>query len=621
MNQECLKIEVGKNHTTSRLIKQLDNFGYDRIEVKNVSSGEYYVFGDRVIIYPVNSISSFSIDYFGDFVEKIIENSSKISTDKIDILQNTLILDDGTKISKNDYIVHEDCGIGIFKSKETRNIDNEQIHYINIIYLNENTLRLPVNLVSKLSPYIGVGRRKPKLSKLGSSVWKKNYHKIYENILVVARELLKIYAVREIQRKVPYSIEKKWDKEVRKTFGFNETEDQEKAIIDVYEDLVSTKPMDRLICGDVGFGKTEIAIRAMVQSSANGYQTAILVPTTLLANQHYLNIKKRCSNLPINVGLLSRLAGKENNSNIFEGIKRGEVDIAVGTHALLSEGIKFKKLGLLIIDEEQKFGVKQKEKIKKLRGNIDILAMTATPIPRTLFMSLSGIRDISQINEPPLGRKEIATEVSVFDNLLVKRYLEKELARGGQSYYLHNDVATILAAKKKIETILPQAKVAVGHGQMSEQLLSRTMQDFAEGKIDILVCSTIIENGLDLPNVNTIVVDSADMFGLSQLYQIRGRVGRSDREAYALFLHKKNITNNAFKRLRSLSENTSLGSGYNIALSDLEIRGGGNILGREQHGNMEAIGLVLYSKLLKQMVEKIRLEYKNTNFIQNIQND
>jgi transcription-repair coupling factor (superfamily II helicase) len=365
--------------------------------------------------------------------------------------------------------------------------------------------------------------------------------------------------------------------------------------------------MDRLVCGDVGFGKTEIAIRAMAQAVANGYQAAMLVPTTILTEQHYVTLLKRFEHLPVRINHLSRFVDKSKQNEIIESANKGLVDVLIGTHKLFSQSIKFKNLGLIVIDEEQKFGVKDKERLKKLRANVNVLSLTATPIPRTLFMSLSGIRDISEINDPPRGRQKILTEVSKYDKEKVTEYISREIKRGGQVYYLHNRVETIGAKQNGLQKLFPRLKIEIAHGRMPEKKLADTMMKFADGRIDVLVCSTIVENGLDLPNANTLIVDDADRLGLSQLYQIRGRIGRSMKQSYALFMHNdKQITPNAFKRLKAIAENVELGSGFVIALSDLEIRGGGNILGKEQHGSMETVGLVLYSKLLKKAVQRLK---------------
>lgn len=605
-----IKLKVHTRYDFFGLIKQLDDFGYERIE-KVEMPGQFNVSGGNIIIFATNMLEIIRLEFFGKEIDNIstVNKQGKVVSKKeiIEIAPNILLLPSGLKIKVGDYIVHEDYGIGQFVANAIKKISGEEISYIYIKYYNNEILYLPENLKDKISPYIGVGRRKPKLSKLGSQSWKKSYHKTYENIILLARELLKTYAEREIAKKEPWKINESWKEEIGKTFDYVETADQKSAIKEVYRDMASSQPMDRLVCGDVGFGKTEIAIRTMAQAVINGVQVAFLVPTTILAEQHFVTLKKRFEKLPVNIERLSRFANKAEQSKILEKVNKGEVDILVGTHRIFGEDIKFKRLGLLIIDEEQKFGVKQKEKLKKIKSELSVLSLTATPIPRTLFMALSGIRDISVINNPPHGRKEIETHVSKYDAKTISSAIEKEFKRGGQVYYLHNQVHSIEGAKNKIAKMFPKYLIEVAHGQMSEEKLAKTMSEFADGKINILVCSTIIENGLDLPNVNTLIVEESDRFGLSQLYQIRGRIGRSDRQAYAYFTFKdKKITQNAYKRLKAISENTELGSGYNISLSDLEIRGGGNILGREQHGNMEAVGLVLYTKLLNMAVAKLK---------------
>ncbi len=610
MRKEIL-LKVGSHHTLETLLNQVIHFGYELNSAGSLMPGQYNNLGGNFIIYPVNLPEPINVEFFGTIVEslKLIDKDTKKTKEKFNqvvISANILELKDGSKIRMGDYVVHDDHGVGIFSGYITRRIFKKNELYIELEYVNGDKLYVPENLKNKISPYIGIGRKRPRLNRLGSQTWKKTYKKTYENVLLLARELLQIYAKREIIKRSPWNINHEWDSEIKQTFGYIETPDQNKAINEVLSDLKKNIPMDRLVCGDVGFGKTEIAIRAAAQACANGYQVAILVPTTILCEQHYVTLKKRFHNLPVNIAHLSRMVESKNQKEIIDQIKIGKIDIIVGTHRLFGQDLKFKNLGLLIIDEEQKFGVKDKEKLKKIRTEINVLTLTATPIPRTLFMGLSGIRDISLINQAPIGRKEIITKVDRANDELIEEFVSREVSRKGQTYYLHNDVATIGGAKNKLSKLFPNLKIAVSHGQMNEKRLAQTMAEFADGNIDLLVCSTIIENGLDLPNVNTLIVEDADKFGLSQLYQIRGRIGRSPRQAYALFTYKdKKITNNAFKRLKALVENTELGSGYNIALSDLEIRGGGNILGKEQHGNMEAVGLVLYSKLLKMAVLKI----------------
>ena len=605
--EKSISLKVGTFHTLAQIISKLIILGYFRIEGSEaLVSGTFKVVGGTLSIFPVNSFVPVIIDFFGNEIESI-KSTTAAKVKIINIFANQLPLNDGTKIKPGDYIVHEDHGIGLFESLETRKIDGEDIYYLKLLYLNNDRLFLPENNKDKVSGYIGVGRRRPKLSKLGSQTWAKTYKKTYENIILLAKELLNIYAEREIHKKNPWQIDNSWILNVESTFPYNLTPDQKAAFDDVVRDLTSKKLMDRLICGDVGLGKTEIAIRSTALAFANGFQVAILVPTTILAEQHFANFCQRFSETPANISRISRLVDNQTQTKTINGLKKGKIDLVIGTHKLLSEKIDYSNLGLLIVDEEQKFGVKQKEALKKYRGNINVLTLTATPIPRTLFMAISGIRDVSQISSIPFGRKSVETKAIKYDQNLIKEAISRELDRGGQVYYLHNKVRTMAPVARWLKKEFPNYNIEIAHGQMDEDKLAKTMADFALNKIQILVCSTIIENGLDLANVNTLIIDEADKFGLSQLHQIRGRIGRSTNQAYAIFTYKnKKITDNAVKRLKAIVEYSEIGSGYQISLSDLEIRGGGNILGKEQHGNMEAIGLILYSKLLKMVVEKLR---------------
>ena len=608
---EQISLKVGTNHTLADVLKTLVDFGYEKV-LNIAGSGEFVSTGGTLQIFSSALSKPIIIDFFGSEIEKIysyeIESGKKIvDLSEVIIMPNQLRLSDKSTILPGNYIVHEDHGIGIFQRISTKIVESEAITYAEIEYLNNDTLYVPSTQIEKLSKYIGVGRKKPRLNKLGGVAWKKSYKKVYDDVIKIARELLQVYARRELTVKKPRNINIEWDKEAVATFGFKETEDQKEAIKQVFKDLSNKRPMDRLVCGDVGFGKTEVALRATVQTVANGYQVAILVPTTILAEQHYSTFCQRLSKLPINIGRLSRFVEKVDQQETISRCEAGNIDILIGTHSIIRRNINFKNIGLVVIDEEQKFGVKDKENLKKYREHIDVLSLTATPIPRTLFMALSGLRDLSSISSVPEGRLPVNTEVGVFEIEKVCDYIKREIDRSGQVYYLHNRVSNISSVKRALEKYFPNLNISIAHGQMGEIALARTMKDFLEKKIDILVCSTIIENGLDMQNTNTLIVDDADNFGLSQLYQIRGRIGRSTKKAYALFTYRnKKISDNAFKRLRAMTENTELGSGYNIALEDLEIRGGGNILGREQHGSMETMGLILYSKLLSRAVEEMK---------------
>ncbi|OGD63170.1 hypothetical protein A2215_01785 [Candidatus Berkelbacteria bacterium RIFOXYA2_FULL_43_10] len=602
-----MEIKTGNKIKMYELVIALTDLGYENVN-KISMPGQFCRLGGSIEIYTIDDISIYIVDFFGEVIESIFTKSkARIKKSLLSINANILLLEDGTKILHGEYIVHEHHGIGIFRTLGTKKLGINEKRYIFIEYLNGDFLYLPENLKTKVTKYINVGRRVPRLNKLGTQTWQRTRRKVYENMLILAKELLLIYSKREIAHKKSYVINCDWEKELIKTFGFVETNDQAVAIEDTYIDLKSHLPMDRLICGDVGFGKTEVALRAALQAIANEHQVALLCPTTILSEQHYTNIQRRFKNLPIKSAVLSRFYSKKDQLESIEKIKQGQIDFIIGTHRLLGGDVKFKDLDLLIIDEEQRFGVKQKEELKRLRAKINVLTLTATPIPRTLFMSLSGIRDISQIESAPSGRRGIETEVKKYDEVIIDQYIEREIKRNGQVYYLHNKVSTIAAKASAIKRRHKKMRVEIAHGQMDERELSDVMIRFTKGEIDILVCSTIIENGLDLSNANTLIVEGADRFGLSQMYQIRGRIGRSPRQAYCLLTHsEKKLTDNAYKRLKSITENQHLGSGFDIALSDLEIRGGGNILGREQHGAMEQIGLILYSKMLKSAVDKLK---------------
>lgn len=609
MPEICLK--SGSRVNFGDLIVQLLDFGYERAEAVEMP-GQFSVSGGTITLFLTDGINPVKLDFFGPEVETIshfeLESGKKIdSIGELVLKSNILSLPDKTKIKPGDYVVHEDYGIGLFHNLGMKKVGKVEKLYIFLEYRNGDLLYVPEEMKHKLSPYIGIGHRKPQLSRLGSQSWQKTYKKTYENVIHLAKELLNLYAVRSISNRKPWKIDQNWNEAIVDTFPYIDTEDQRSAIEDTYSDVQREYPMDRLISGDVGFGKTEVAIRTAAQAVANGYQVVLLVPTTILVEQHYVTFLKRFKNLPVVIEHLSRFVESKEQKRVVEAVKNGQVDILIGTHRLLGEDINFKNLGLYIIDEEQRFGVKQKEKLKKIREEVNVLTMSATPIPRTLFMSLSGIRDISQITTPPGGRKRIETKISPYSEKIIKEYVDRELGRSGQVYYLHNEVSTIEGKRIQLQRMFPKARIATGHGQMGEDRLARVMRDFADGKVDILVCSTIIENGLDLPNANTLIVEESDRFGLAQLHQIRGRIGRSPQQAYALFTYgSKDLSQNAIKRLKALAEHTELGAGFNIALSDLEIRGGGNILGKEQHGSMEAVGLILYSKLLKEAVNRLK---------------
>lgn len=520
-----------------------------------------------------------------------------------------------------DFIVHLDHGIGKYLGMTKREIDEGTREFLIIEYAQSDRLYLPAEYSDKISKYIGLAR--PKLHRLHEASWHEIKEKVKENAKKQAEELLTLYAKREISSGFIFSKDTSAQKELEDSFEYKETEDQLKVLAEVKNDMegkkvsesefkflpaVSAKrPMDRIICGDVGFGKTEVALRAAFKATQDKKQVALLCPTTILAQQHYDTFVKRLKNFPTKIEVLSRFKNKREQKEIIQKIALGEIDIIIGTHRLLSSDIKFRDLGLLIIDEEQRFGVKHKEKIKKMRSSVDILTLSATPIPRTLHLALSGLKNISTIATPPPGRQPVETFILPKNDDVTRSAILEELKRKGQVYYLHNRVETIDAQKNRLAKLIPEAKIGVVHGKLSEKEIAKVMHDFDTKKIDVLVCSSIIENGLDLPNVNTLIVDNAVRFGLADLYQLRGRIGRSEKKGYAYFFYQsEKMSDKAKKRLEALLSARELGSGFQIALQDLEIRGAGNILGKEQSGNINDVGLTLYCKLLNQAVKEIK---------------
>jgi transcription-repair coupling factor (superfamily II helicase) len=510
----------------------------------------------------------------------------------------------------NDYLVHIDYGIGKYCGLSVIESNNQKKECIKIEFAEGDYLFVSVDRLNRVQKYKTDGNVEPKLTKLGTGEWEKLKRKTKESVEKIALELLKLYAERKSRKGFAFSADTHWQKELEASFPFEETEDQMRSIYEVKADLEKSEPMDRLLCGDVGYGKTEVALRAAFKSVNDGKQAAILVPTTILAYQHYQTFKERLSGFPVNIEMLSRFRSKKIQKQSIEKLENGTIDIIIGTHRLLSDDVKFKDLGLLVIDEEQRFGVKHKEKLKKLKVTVDVLTMTATPIPRTMHMSLMGSRDLSHIETPPRNRLPVVTEIHEWNENFVQQIIQRELDRNGQVYFVHNRVKTIGRINNIIESMLPHARVAVGHGQLPESQLEKIMMDFIHKKYDILISTMIIENGLDIPNVNTIIIDHADKFGLAQLYQLRGRVGRSDKQAYAyLFIRDYTHLNNlAKKRLRAIQDFTELGSGFKLALRDLEIRGAGNILGKEQSGYIQSVGFDLYCKILDETVSRMKSE-------------
>ncbi|MCL2377435.1 MAG: transcription-repair coupling factor [Defluviitaleaceae bacterium] len=517
-------------------------------------------------------------------------------------------IDSFTDLNVGDYIVHDNHGVGIYRGLEKVEIDGVFRDYLRISYHGESALLVAINQMDALQKYIGAEGAAPRINRLGGADWQKTKARARAAVEEVAKELVVLYAAREATKGHSYTEDTVWQAEFEESFIYEETEDQLTAVEDVKRDMESARVMDRLICGDVGYGKTEVAIRAAFKAVCDQKQVAYLCPTTILAQQHYNTFTQRMKDYPVNIDVLSRFRTAKEQRATLEKVKNGMADIVIGTHRLLSGDVEFKNLGLIVVDEEQRFGVLHKEKLKQQWENVDVMTLTATPIPRTLHMSLSGIRDMSLLEEPPHERRPIQTYVLEYSEEIVKSAILREISRGGQIYYLHNRVRNIAATADRIQKLVPEAQIAFAHGQMSETQLENVMMDFVDGAIDVLVCTTIIESGLDIPNVNTIIIQDADNMGLAQLYQLRGRVGRAGRSSFAYLMYRKDkvLTEVAEKRLQTIREFTEFGAGFKIAMRDLEIRGAGNILGAAQHGHMDAVGYEMYCKLLDMAVKEIR---------------
>lgn len=604
-------------HVTQEIVKNFKTRGYEVIYLTN-NLDRYELEAEKSLKESIDEVFLLN-DRYKNIVKKgFVFNAGKLlvltdmevlgELDLSEFWEKNINMDPGSvevlkKIIPGDFVVHEDHGIGKYVDLQQR----EGGYYIQIAYAGEDKLFVPLSASQKLTKYIGAGRAKPILTGLNSGTWRRISKKAKERAEDIAKELLQLYALRETVDINPFLTDEAEIDEFEHfvdSFQFKDTDDQLLATKHLVEDFQKGKPMDRLLVGDVGYGKTEIATRAMFAVANSGFQVALLAPTTILVEQHYAVLKDRFRNTPFTIKALSRIVGEKEKQKVIEELKSGVVDIVVGTHALLSDSVQFKNLGLLVVDEEQKFGVKQKEKIKGKKLNTNVLSLTATPIPRTLNMALLGIRDISVLATPPAGRIEIENHFGKFDWDVVKDVITKELKRGGQVYFLHNRVETIDNVFEKLDKMFPQADVSVVHGQMNVQTLSKNMQRFVEGKSKILVCTTIIENGLDIPNVNTLIVDDATMLGLAQMYQIRGRIGRSEKQAYAYFFYNS-LRGNSALRLEALKNSQELGSGFLLSNRDLEIRGAGDILGKNQSGAINSVGYGLYSQMLAEAVSKL----------------
>jgi len=606
-------IFLEKDHSIqfSQFLRKLDEMGYEKV-FKVADPGEFSQRGGIVDVFPVNSSNAFRLDFLGNEVDSIKALDIKIADEKKskDLLKKRLksqkIYSELKGLKPGDYLVHLDHGIGQFIGIEKFDFKNEEAkEYYVLEFDQEDKLYVPLGLERKLSRYVGF--QQPRISRLGSSLWQKTKKQIKEDVEKLAKDLLQLYAKKETAERPIYIEDRELESQFRTGFPYQETPDQIQAIEDIKNDLERTKPMDRIVCGDVGFGKTEVAMRTALLAVANNRQTVLICPTTILANQHFNSFKKRFINLPVRISLLSGLQTKTEQKKIIQNLKDGHVDILIGTHRILSKDIEFKNLQLLIIDDEQKFGVKQKERLRQLKSSLDVLSLSATPIPRTIYLAMSSLKSISLMQTPPIGRQAIKTEILIYNEKIIKKIINTELKRKGQIYFLHNRIQSIEAKKEELKKLCPKIKIEAIHGGMSEQKLIKIMNEFEAGKLNVLLATTIIENGIDFENVNTIIVEDATRLGLSQAHQIRGRVGRSKTKSFAYFMYnQKDLTPLAKERLDALKDAEELGSGYRLAIRDLELRGAGNILGKEQSGAINKIGLNLYSQLLAESIEKFK---------------
>ena len=635
-----ITISQNQNISPEAISKTLIEYGYESVGIDNVHAhGQFSKRGGIIDLWLERYKIPARLDLIGDKVEGIylfnpLTNEKEKSLKNIHLIpykstptfapkwakkqigkNERLFL---SEINQGDLVVHIDHGIGRFVSVDYRELEpGNGKTYLIVEYAKGDKLYVPIGQIERVTKYIGNPGRKPPLSYLGSGAWEKTKQRVKESIVDIAKDLLALYVKRETSTRPKYSPDTPWQKQLEDSFEFEETEDQAKTVSEIKKDLESPRPMDRLLVGDVGFGKTEVAIRTAFKVVQEGKQVAILVPTTILAEQHYHLFKIRLAQFPVEVDTLSRFKDEKEQKKIVENLKVGKVDIIIGTHRLLSSDVEFKNLGLVIIDEEHRFGVVAKEKMKQLRTEIDILSMSATPIPRTLHMALTKIRDVSTLDTPPLNRLPIKTFVGDFDLEKVKTALKSEISRGGQVYYLFNSIAGIAGKALQIRKLVPKAKVIYAHGRMDRKIsnskfkmsnLEKVMEDFYGGQADVLVCTTIIGSGLDMPNVNTIIIENSQKFGLADLYQLRGRVGRAERQAHAFLFYPKGYVpkGNVLERLSTMEKASELGSGFKVATKDLEIRGAGNFLGVEQSGSITLVGFELYIQLLSQAVDSLK---------------
>jgi len=619
---KSLKLYVDASLDPEAILAELVDFGYKRQERVN-EEGDFSRRGGIIDIFPFTfelpiriELESDKIVYIKTFNPSsgealwphkmvIVLPIKKTRSSRSLVFEEEFPLENFLDLDIGDFVVHTQHGIGRFLGLDKIKVKDKLKDHLVVEYDRQEKLYVPVGEMHLVQKYIAFQARRPRLYRLGSKEWQRTKERAKKGIQKLAWDILSLQAMRLSMSGFAYSGDTDWQKQFEETFPYQETPDQVKATAEVKSDMQSPKPMDRLLCGDVGYGKTEVAMRAAFKATQDFKQIAFLVPTTILAEQHYQNFKQRLKDFPINVAMLSRFRTEAEQKRIIEGIAQGTVDVVIGTHRLLSDDIRFKDLGLVIIDEEQRFGVKAKEKLKALRLNTDVLTLTATPIPRTLYMSLMGAKDLSAINTPPQNRLPIKTTVVEYDEDLIRQAITRELNRGGQVYFVHNRIEDIERVKDKLSKLISaSARLAIGHGQLPALALEKVMADFLTGKIDILLCTMIIESGIDIPNANTLIVNDAHHFGLSDLHQLRGRVGRFNKPAYAYFLIPRNevLDTDARKRLNAIQEHSALGSGFKIAMEDLEIRGAGNLLGVQQHGFISALGFDLYCRLLREAI-------------------
>ena len=606
MKQDYTVVVMAENQERAEKVYQtLRDF-----EIQSILSKDGTILSGRVQIIQSSIHTGFELpeQKVAVLTEKELFNRIPKKKPRRQNISNAERLKSYSELEKGDYVVHVNHGIGQFTGMETMEINGIHQDYMSIVYSDTSKLFIPVTQLNLLQKYVSSEGKTPKLNKLGGTAWAKTKNRVAAQVEDIADDLIELYAVRENEVGYGFSADDAYQREFDDAFPYTETDDQLRTIDEVKKDMEKPKPMDRLLVGDVGYGKTEVAMRAAFKAIQDGKQVAFLVPTTVLAQQHYETMRERFADFPVEIGLLSRFRTGSQLKQTVEDIRKGKVDVVVGTHRVLSKDIIFQDLGLLIVDEEQRFGVKHKERLKQLKNEVDVLTLTATPIPRTLHMSMLGVRDLSVIETPPANRYPVQTYVMEMNGPVVQESIKRELARGGQVFYLHNRVSTIEQRADELQQLVPEARIAVAHGQMSENQLENVLYQFVQGEFDVIVTTTIIETGVDIPNVNTLIVENADWMGLSQLYQLRGRVGRSSRIAYAYFMHQpdKVLTEVSEKRLQAIKDFTDLGSGFKIAMRDLSIRGAGNLLGQQQHGFIDSVGFDLYSQMLSEAVARKR---------------